>query len=68
MFTKLFVNVKTAIYCFAKNREGVTAIEYAVIAVAVSAGVYAVFSDGSLTTALDDAFTEVTSNIKGEEG
>lgn len=64
MFTKLFINLSIAANRFAKDRQGVTAIEYAIIAVAISALVLAVFSgDGALKTALDGAFTKITTNI-----
>ena len=64
MFTKLFINLSIAANRFAKDRQGVTAIEYAIIAVAVSALVLAVFSgDNGLKTALTGAFSTVTENI-----
>lgn len=63
MFTKLFINLTIAANCFVKDRQGVTAIEYAVIAVAVSAGVFGVFNSGTLTDALNDAFNQVSTNI-----
>lgn len=66
MFTKLFINLSIAANRFAKDRQGVTAIEYAIIAVAISAGVFAVFNGGALTDALDGAFETVTENISGE--
>lgn len=66
MFTKLYVNAKTAAHFFMKDRQGVTAIEYAIIAVAVSALVIAVFSDaGGLGVALKGAFTKVKTQIDG---
>jgi pilus assembly protein Flp/PilA len=50
-----------------KKEEGVTAIEYAVIAVAISAMLLAVFGSGedSFITAITDKFSTLSENIKG---
>ncbi|EKO3774263.1 Flp family type IVb pilin [Vibrio metschnikovii] len=53
---------------FAKDQRGVTAIEYAIIGVAVSAIVFAVFSggedgSGGLQGALSGAMDKITDNI-----
>ncbi len=64
MLTKLYVKAACALE--AKKQRGVTAIEYAIIGVAVSAVVLAVFSgsgDGSLKGALDSAMGTIKSNI-----
>ena len=52
---------------FGKNQDGVTAIEYAVIAVAVSAMLLTVFGTGkdSFVTALTEKFSTLSDNIKG---
>ncbi|WP_062812121.1 Flp family type IVb pilin [Rosenbergiella epipactidis] len=49
------------------KEDGVTAIEYAVIAVAISAMLLAVFGSGkdSFITAITDKFSSLSSNIKG---
>lgn len=59
------VKSKQALKHFWKDNLAVTAIEYAILAVAVSAIVYSVFgaSDSSLKTALSGAMSTVTSNI-----
>ncbi|MFC6378098.1 Flp family type IVb pilin [Tatumella terrea] len=54
--------------CQAMRKEnGVTAIEYAVIAVAVSAMLLTVFGskDGSFVKAITDKFNELAKNING---
>ncbi|ODP97614.1 fimbrial protein [Salinivibrio kushneri] len=64
MLTKLFVNTRLALESFAKDDRGVTAIEYAIIGVAISAIVLAVFQgDGGLQSALEGAISAITSNI-----
>ncbi|MCL9667367.1 Flp family type IVb pilin [Rosenbergiella epipactidis] len=49
------------------KEDGVTAIEYAVIAVAISAMLLAVFGNGSSSfiTAITDKFQTLSNNIKG---
>jgi pilus assembly protein Flp/PilA len=63
MLTKLFVKASLALE--AKKQNGVTAIEYAIIGVAVSAIVLAVFnSDSGLKGALSGAVATITENIE----
>ncbi len=52
---------------FVKKQDGVTAIEYAVIAVAISTMLLAVFGsgDGSFISAITDKFSDLSTNIKG---
>ncbi|WP_241612509.1 Flp family type IVb pilin [Rosenbergiella epipactidis] len=49
------------------KEDGVTAIEYAVIAVAISAMLLAVFGSGnsSFISAITEKFTTLSNNIKG---
>lgn len=49
------------------QEDGVTAIEYAVIAVAISGLLLAVFGNGdkSFVTAITEKFDKLTENIKG---
>lgn len=64
MFTQFYVNTRLALESFSKDRSGVTAIEYAIIGVAVSAIVLAVFSgDNGLKKALMDAVGTISTNI-----
>ncbi|CZF80701.1 MULTISPECIES: Flp family type IVb pilin [Grimontia] len=50
---------------FGRDERGVTSIEYAVIGVAISALVVAVFSNsGTLKTTLDKALTNIAANIE----
>ena len=63
--TKAFVKVTEAIRSFKENNEGVTAIEYGLIAVAVAAMVVTVFysQDGFIET-LKTKFTSLTATMK----
>lgn len=64
MLTKLYVNTRLLLESFAKDQRGVTAIEYAIIGVAISAIVLAVFSqDGGLKDSLIGAVEKITKNI-----
>ncbi|WP_217510383.1 Flp family type IVb pilin [Vibrio metschnikovii] len=64
MLTKLYVNTRLFLESFAKDQRGVTAIEYAIIGVAISAIVLAVFSgDDGLKGALTKAMESITGNI-----
>ncbi|RBW66582.1 Flp family type IVb pilin [Vibrionales bacterium C3R12] len=62
MLTKLFVKSTLALEEFKKDQRGVTAIEYAIIGVAISAIVITVFN-GDLQVALKGAITKITTNI-----
>lgn len=64
MLTKLYVKSVSALHAFGKDERGVTAVEYAIIAVAVSAIILAVFNgDNSLKSALTSAISKISSNI-----
>ncbi|MGF1911508.1 Flp family type IVb pilin [Vibrio kasasachensis] len=64
MFNKICIKAKIAADNFVNDHRGVTAIEYAVIGVAVSAIVLVVFtSDTGLKKALADAVKTVSTNI-----
>ncbi|QUM81955.1 Flp family type IVb pilin [Moritella sp. 5] len=62
MITKLYVKSAIALHEFKKDQRGVTAIEYAIIGVAISSIVLAVFN-GSLRAALTEAMSTISSNI-----
>ncbi|MBJ7551475.1 Flp family type IVb pilin [Marinomonas ostreistagni] len=65
MLTKLFAKAQA----FMGSREGVTAIEYAVVAVAIAGIAAAVFgSDGGLQTALTTAMTTLSGFVTGTTG
>ena len=64
--TRVYVSTKNELHAFATNEKGVTAIEYAIIAVAMSTLVMAVFQDGELTKAITKAMKTVTDNIGGK--
>ncbi|EEZ39079.1 Flp family type IVb pilin [Photobacterium damselae] len=61
----MLLNTYVKLQNFFKDERGVTAIEYAIIGVAVSAIVLAVFAGdaNSLKTALSGAVTTITDNI-----
>ncbi|WP_162046526.1 Flp family type IVb pilin [Vibrio taketomensis] len=65
MLTKLFINTQLAVEKFRNDQRGVTAIEYAIIGVAVSALVLAVFASDTtgLKKALTDAMGFISDNI-----
>ncbi len=48
---------------FKEDQRGVTAVEYAIIAVAMSALVLAVYTNGDVSQALKDAMAEIKKNI-----
>lgn len=69
LITLGYVKTKLALDFFLKDNRGVTAVEYAILAVAVSAIVLAVFGKGStLETALTNAMKTVSSNITAANG
>ena len=62
--TKAYVKVTEAIRSFKENNEGVTAIEYGLIAVAVAALVVTVFySKGGFIDALKAKFSALATKI-----
>ncbi|QUM81971.1 Flp family type IVb pilin [Moritella sp. 5] len=62
MITKLYVKSAVAFNEFKNDQRGVTAIEYAIIGVAISTIVLAVFNT-SLNAALTDAMASIAENI-----
>lgn len=62
--TKAFVKVTEAIRSFKENNEGVTAIEYGLIAIAVAALIATVFySKGGFIDALKAKFSALATKI-----
>ncbi len=66
MITKLVIQAKLALTDFYNDQRGVTAVEYAIIAVAMSAIVLAAFNS-DLGATLRDAMATVQSNITSAE-
>lgn len=62
MITALYIKTTNALSNFKNDQRGVTAIEYAIIGVAMSAIVLAVFN-GTLQEALSGAMTTISTNI-----
>lgn len=48
---------------FKSDKRGVTAVEYAIIAVAMSSIILFVFKDGSLKTTLNDAMGKISTSM-----
>ncbi|MCG3736048.1 Flp family type IVb pilin [Vibrio cincinnatiensis] len=66
MLTKLYVKSRLLLDSFAQDQRGVTAIEYAIIGVAISAIVLAVFGgdgDTGLKASLIGALDTITDHI-----
>lgn len=64
MLNHLYVKSSLMLKAFAKDQRGVTAVEYAIIGVAISAIVLAVFQgDNGLQSALQGAITTISDNI-----
>ncbi|MFA0412221.1 Flp family type IVb pilin [Vibrio renipiscarius] len=64
MLAKMYVKTKLFTEGLINDRRGVTAIEYAIIGVAISAIVLAVFSsDAGIKEALTDAVALISGNI-----
>lgn len=63
MLTKIFINTQLAVKKFKNDQRGVTAIEYAIIGVAVSAIVLAFFGSGGLDGAMSAAMTKIVNAI-----
>jgi pilus assembly protein Flp/PilA len=62
MITKLYITAQQALIDFKNDQRGVTAIEYAVLGVAVAAAVAAVFNGGTgvgLQGALEQGMTTI---------
>lgn len=64
MLMNLSCKLYSNIVAFAQDKRGVTAIEYAIIGVAMSAIVYTMFH-GTLSGTLTSAMATITSNISG---
>lgn len=62
MLTKAFVKTQLFIQSFKNDERGVTAIEYAILGVCMSAIVLAVFND-TLRGALEGAIKTISDNI-----
>ena len=67
MITALYIKTTNALHDFKNDQRGVTAIEYAIIGVAMSAIVLAVFN-GTLQDALAGAMDTITANINSAAG
>ncbi len=63
MYYKLMAKMHLMAMDFRKDRRGVTAVEYAIIAVVMSALVLAAFQNETLKNAITGALTKVTNNL-----
>ncbi|WP_427833639.1 Flp family type IVb pilin [Actinobacillus pleuropneumoniae] len=67
--TKAYISVTEGIRRFKENQQGVTAIEYGLIAVAIAILIVAVFyKDGGFIQELQKKFTELTKTVAGAQG
>lgn len=66
LMTRLYVNTQLKLEGFVKDNRGVTAIEYALIGVAMATLLAAVFGDqnSGFLGALNDAFKAIMSSIQ----
>lgn len=67
MFNGLMAGISVFLSKFTQDQRGVTAVEYAIIAVAMSAIVLAVYTNGDLGQAMQDAMSTVSGNINAAE-
>ena len=49
---------------FLNNEDGITAIEYAIIGVAMSSALFYIFDEGGFLESLEDAWGTMENNIK----
>ncbi len=68
MFYRLLANIELAKMKFKDDQRGVTAVEYAIIAVAMSALVLAVYTNGDVKDAMEGAMATVKGNIEAATG
>ncbi|MGF1712652.1 Flp family type IVb pilin [Vibrio kagoshimensis] len=69
MFTTLFVKTKVALENYKNDEQGVTAIEYGLIAAAIAGVVALAFgnADSGIAGALSDVFNTIISSLGGTE-
>lgn len=67
MFYNILSRINFVKESFSQDQRGVTAVEYAIIAVAMSAIVLAVYTNGDLGQAMQDAMSTVADNINAAE-
>ncbi|MCG6461797.1 Flp family type IVb pilin [Vibrio parahaemolyticus] len=63
MLNKFFTKARLRLIKFKEDRRGVTAVEYAIVAVVMSGIVLAVFNNGTLNNAINSAMDAVSANI-----
>ncbi|GAK21454.1 hypothetical protein JCM19052_1997 [Vibrio sp. JCM 19052] len=56
--------MKKALKNFLSNEDGITAIEYAIIGVAMSSALFYIFDEGGFLESLEDAWGTMEKNIK----
>lgn len=55
--------IKSALKNFMSNEDGITAIEYAIIGVAMSSALFYIFDEGGFLQSLEAAWTKMQTNI-----
>ncbi|NLS13777.1 Flp family type IVb pilin [Vibrio sp. SM6] len=64
MLTKLFVKTQVALENYKQDQNGVTAVEYGLIAAAMAALLGVIFAgDGSFVTSLKGVFTTIATSL-----
>ncbi len=63
MLNKFFAKAHLRLIELKEDRRGVTAVEYAIVAVVMSGIVLAVFNNGTLSEAINNAMDAVSQNI-----
>ncbi|WP_425655036.1 Flp family type IVb pilin [Vibrio campbellii] len=56
--------MKKTLKNFLSNEDGITAIEYAIIGVAMSSALFYIFDEGGFLESLEDAWGTMEKNIK----
>ncbi|MEL4013198.1 Flp family type IVb pilin [Dryocola clanedunensis] len=65
MTTKAFVKAQMMVQGLKENENGVTAIEYAIIGVAMASALFFIFSDGNFLSTLRNAWGVMANRIMG---
>lgn len=65
LMLKGYIAVNNTFHAAVEDEQGITAIEYAIIGVAMASGLYYIFSDGGFIESLSTSFNIMTTKILG---